>query len=133
MDSGRKLTPKERRQIYEEVKAEQKAKRDEWINSPEGVNFEAIEDMDMYEVPPGQGKKPSGVFGKTKETLRDSMENMGDELVPGYSKKKDMKYNKGKVMRPIKRIDAPKPKKASPVRSIEDLRERSKEMDKYGH
>jgi hypothetical protein len=115
---ARGLTPSERRKIYEEVKAEQKAKRDSWINSEEGMSFEPMEDRDMYEAE-GQSKQPSGVFGKSKGALRDKMESIGEDLEPGYERKKEMKYKKGKVMRPIKRID--------------DLRKRSKEFEKYGH
>jgi hypothetical protein len=118
MESGRKLSAQERRRIYEEVKAERKAQGDKWLNSEEGMDFEPIEDRDMYESE-GQSKQPSGVNGMTKGSLKDAMENMGEDLEPGYSKKKDRKYNKGKVMRPIKRID--------------DLKKRSKEFEKYGH
>jgi ribonuclease HII len=117
MDS-KVLTPKERRRIYEEVKAEQKAKRDSWINSEEGMDFEPMEDRPMYETE-GRSKQPSGVHGMNRGSLKDKMETLGEELEPGYERKKETKYKKGKVQRPIKRID--------------DLRKRSKEFEKYGH
>lgn len=118
MESGRKLSAQERRRIYEEVKAEQKAKGDKWLNSEEGMDFEPMEDRPMYESE-GQSKQRSGVHGMSKGALRDKMESLGEELEPGYERKKETKYKKGKVMRPIKRID--------------DLRKRSKEFEKYGH